>query len=95
MKKAELKTLVAELQESNESLSKQYESEKKTCDMYRRNCNEAEKVIEEMHQMFDGLENCPRETDDGRGHYCGKLKLSLSARFARYLQTLVLSARQS
>ena len=93
MKKAELKERVAELESELADLQIRHDSLTQSYKYANDGRSNAELAIEEMHQMFDGLENCPREVDDKRDYCSGKVKLSLSARFARYLQTLVVHSR--
>ena len=53
--------------------------------------NDALDEIEQLHQMLDGFgqDVCPREVDDNREYCSGKVRLTLSARLLRYVQSLV------
>jgi hypothetical protein len=89
IKKTEFDALNAEI------VSLKADNEQLTTDLYNRQSSDnlshegkrkAEAIMEEMHQMFDGMDNCPRQVDDTREYYGGqKVTLTLAARFARYL----------
>ena len=77
---------IASLKTENEKLTTDLANKQSTANLHQEAKRKADAVIEEMHQMFDGMDNCPRQVDDTREYYGGqKVTLTLAARFARYL----------
>ena len=86
-----MKELLTQEQAHNERLQKDLDSAKSTSDMWYKEKLEKNKVIEEMHSMFDGIEGCAERYIEQKQQYggCSTVELSLPARFASYQQTLI------
>ena len=91
MKKQDMKELLQQEQEHNAKLQEDLDSTKSTSDMWYKSQQEKQRIIDEMHAMFDGIDGCSDRFVEKKDQYggCSTVDISLSARFASYLQTLV------
>jgi hypothetical protein len=83
MNKKQMKAVIKNQEIQIKDLNAKIASTKSNYDTWYRVANEERDKIAEMHTLFDGLGNCPREA----GKY--NTTLSLGARFACFLQTLI------
>ena len=91
MKKQGMKELLLQEQKHNTKLQKDLVTSKSSQDMWYKSSQEKDKVISEMHSMFDGIEDCADRFIEQQQQYGGTntVELSLPARFASYQQTLI------
>jgi predicted RNase H-like nuclease (RuvC/YqgF family) len=84
------KQQIIQLQNEITELNKKIKSEKDTSDRWYRDSQEKQKTINEFHALLDGLGDIPRhkEVEQAYGG-CSKTELSIMARFAYFLNTLI------
>ena len=91
MGKKQLKSIITEQSAELETVKEELAASKTTEAMWYKNYQEQQAIVNEMHSMFDAIEGCqPRsvKVEDSWGG-CSTVNLTLQARFASYLQTLI------
>lgn len=89
MNKQEMKEELVRLTEENTKLTEHVKGLESSLQFARDGRQSADKVIEELHCLLDGIDLAPRRSIKDETCYSGKRELSLQARFTGFISKLI------